>query len=143
MTSESARSGARGPSLRKPARPGTTTSGPTSTKRPAKRVRGRAGWIVAIVFAFLYALDAFQGLSNLIGLTQSFASVDVAMPGNAVFTLVGLIVVPILVYALILWGTRRLNAGSALLVFLVGFAVVAVITLDLQSLYRSIVPFVI
>ncbi|RFA08490.1 hypothetical protein B7R54_04060 [Subtercola boreus] len=142
MTSEALPPSAKSERPAKPARSAKQTRAGRA-ERPAKRVRGRAGWIVAIVFAFLYALDAFQGLSNLIGLSQSFASVDVAMPGNAVFTLVGLIVVPILVYALILWGTRRLRAGSALLVFLVGFAVVAVFTLDLQSLYRSIVPFVI
>lgn len=116
---------------------------PTGGALPAKRSRSRAGWVVAIVFAFLYALDAFQGLSNLIGLSDSFQAVGVAMPGSAVVTLIGLIAAPIVVYALVLWGTRRLRAGAALLVFLVGFAVVAVVTLDLQSLYRSIVPFII
>ena len=124
------------------AKPGRTAK-PARAAKPVRRPRGRAGWIVAIVFAFLYALAAFQGLSNLIGLTQAFADVDVAMPSNAVMTLIGLIVVPLIVYGLVLWGTRRLRAGSALLVFLVGFAVVAVFTLDLQSVYRSIVPFVI
>lgn len=110
---------------------------------PAKRVRGRGGWIVAIVFAFLFAVAAFEALSNLIGLTQSFASVDVAMPANALWALIGLIAAPFVVYAVVLWGTRRAGAGRAALVFLVGFAVVAVITLDLQSVYRGIVPFVI
>ncbi|MEA9985854.1 MULTISPECIES: hypothetical protein [Subtercola] len=110
---------------------------------PTKRVRGRAGWIVATVFAFLFAVDVFEALSNLIGLTQSFASVDVAMPANALGALIGLVAAPIVVYALILWATRRMRTGSALLVFLVGFAVAAVITLDLQSVYRGIVPFVI
>ncbi|RFA22704.1 hypothetical protein [Subtercola boreus] len=111
--------------------------------RPIKHVRGRAGWIVAVVFAFLYALAAFQGLSNFIGLTQSFSTVGVVMPGNALIALIGLIAAPILVFALVLWGTRRARTVSAVLVYLVGFAVVAVITLDLQSLYRSIVPFII
>lgn len=129
--------------------PAGAASGAASPSTPARasgtprRSRSRAGWIVAVVFAFLYALDAFQGLSNLIGLGDSFRAVDVAMPGNAVATLIGLIAAPLIVYGLVLWGTRRLGAGAAMLVFLVGFAVVAVVTLDLQSLYRSIVPFII
>ncbi|QWT25089.1 hypothetical protein KPL76_07020 [Subtercola sp. PAMC28395] len=125
---------------------GTTaaTTARSEQSAPAKRVRGRGGWIVAIVFAFLFAIAAFEALSNLIGLTQSFASsVDVAMPANALWTLIGLIAAPFVVYGLVLWGTRRVGAGRAALVFLVGFAVVAVITLDLQSLYRGIVPLVI
>ncbi|GAA0999573.1 hypothetical protein [Subtercola frigoramans] len=119
------------------------TTARSDPSAPAKRVRGRGGWIVAIVFAFLFAIAAFEALSNLIGLTQSFASVDVAMPTSALWALVGLIAAPFIVYGLVLWGTRRVGAGRAALVFLVGFAVVAVITLDLQSLYRGIVPFVI
>lgn len=119
------------------------TTAPGEQSAPAKRVRGRGGWVVAIVFAFVFAIAAFEALSNLIGLTQSFASVDVAMPANALWALIGLIASPFVVYGLVLWGTRRVNAGRAALVFLVGFAVVSVITIDLQSLYRGIVPFVI
>jgi hypothetical protein len=125
-----------------------TPSGATATgaKTPApaatpKRHRSRAGWIVAVVFAIFYAFDIFEALSNLIGVLQAYGDAGVALPTTALLTILGQIAAPIIVFVLVLWGTRRARAGSSVLVFLVGFALVAVITLDLQSMFRTIVGF--
>ncbi len=108
---------------------GETTTG--------KRRRSRAGWVVAIVFAFVYAFAVFGGLSNLIALTQQYASFGIAMPGGAIGALIGLVAAPVVIYALALWGTRRLDMVGSIIVFVVGFAFTAVVTLDLQSLYAA------
>jgi hypothetical protein len=104
---------------------------------PLKRRRSRAAWVVAVVFAFVYAFAVFGGLSNLIALTQQYASFGVAMPGGALGALIGLVAAPVVIYALALWGTRRRDVIGATIVFIVGFAFTAVVTLDLQSLYAA------
>ncbi|MCU1479475.1 MAG: hypothetical protein JWQ19_261 [Subtercola sp.] len=113
------------------------TSQPIDETPARKRRRGRAGWVVSVVFAFVYAFAVFGGLSNLIALTQQYASFGVAMPGGALGALIGLVAAPVVIYAIALWGTRRLDVVAATIVYIVGFAVTAVVTLDLQSLYAA------
>lgn len=102
-----------------------------------RRRRSRAGWSVALVFAFVYAFAVFGGLSNLIALTQQYASFGVPLPGVALGALIGLVAAPVIVYAIVLWGTRRLTVVPSIIVFIVGFAFTAVVALDLQSLYAA------
>ncbi|MEF2979341.1 hypothetical protein [Subtercola sp. YIM 133946] len=106
--------------------------------RASRPRRGTAGWVAALIFALLYAFVAFEGLSNLIGLLQSFALVDAELSAAAVAALVGLVVVPVLVFVIILWGTRRTSTLKAALVFIAGLAAVAVLTLDLQNLFQQV-----
>ncbi|GGF14582.1 hypothetical protein [Subtercola lobariae] len=119
----------------------SATPAKPEVRSTAKRRRGRAGWIVAVVFAVFYAFDIFEALSNLVGVLQAYSDAGVALPTPALLTIIGQIAAPVVVFVLALWGTRRARSGSAVLVFLVGFAVVAVITLDLQSVFRSLVGF--
>lgn len=114
------------------------TADSIDTTATGKRRRSRAGWVVAVVFAFVYAFAVFGGLSNLIGVNQNFASFGVAMPGGALAALIGLVAAPVVVYAIALWGTRRLTAIASAIIFIVGFALTAVVTLDLQSLYAAV-----
>lgn len=103
-----------------------------------KRRRGTPGWVVAIIFAIVYAFVAFEGLSNLIGLLQSFAALNAELSAGAVIALVGLVVAPLVVFAVILWLTRRFSVLAAVLMYIVGLGAVAVIALDLQNLFQQL-----
>jgi hypothetical protein len=109
----------------------------TSQPAPAKRgfrSFGKAGWTVAIVFAFLYAYHLWGGIANLIGVVSLLNAYGTA-PDAALWSLiVGYLAVPVVVYALALVVGRTLRTWERAVVFIVGFAVVSAISLSLLAL---------
>lgn len=97
------------------------------------RTFGGAGWTIAVVFAFLYAYHLWGGIANLIGVLSLLNSVGSS--GDAlIWTLVvSYLVVPIVVYAAALLVGRTLRNGERIVVFVVGFAVVSVLSLSLAA----------
>ncbi|MCS5716529.1 hypothetical protein N1027_00075 [Herbiconiux sp. CPCC 205763] len=113
---------------------GSTPPNPPTPAKPAKRgfrTFGRAGWAVAVVFAFLYAYHLWGGIANLVGVVTTFSSFGVAVSAEIWTLVIVYAVVPILVYAIALVVGRTLSNGARAVVFAVGFAVVSVVSLDI------------
>ncbi|WP_382307181.1 hypothetical protein [Herbiconiux sp. UC225_62] len=105
----------------------------TAPVKPAKRgfrTFGRAGWAVAVIFAFLYAYHLWGGIANLIAVVSTFSTFGVAVPGTIWALVIAYAVVPIVIYAAALVVGRRLSTFGRIVVFVVGFAVVALVSLD-------------
>ncbi|MFB2581194.1 hypothetical protein ACEXQD_08070 [Herbiconiux sp. P15] len=95
---------------------------------------GRSGWAVALIFAFLYAYHVWGGIANLVGVVATFSEFGAEVTGGVWALIIGYAVVPIVVYLVaLLVGRRMRNAGRAV-VFVVGFTVVSVISLDILAL---------
>lgn len=109
----------------------------TTTNAPAKRgfrTFGAAGWTVAVVFAFLYSYHLWGGIANLVGMVSIVNSYGATLDGTLWALIIGYMVVPIVVYAAALVVGRTLRTWERAVVFLVGFAVVSVISLSLLAI---------
>ncbi len=98
------------------------------------RTFGRAGWAVAVIFAFLYAYHLWGGVANLIGVVSTFSSYGVEVTANIWALVIGYAVVPVVVYAAALLVGRTLRNGERAVVFAIGFAVVSVISLGILAI---------
>jgi len=106
-------------------------------EKPAKRgfsTFGRSGWAIAVLFAFLYAYHLWGGLANLVGVVSTFSSFGVEMGGSVWTLVIAYAAVPIVVYAAALLVGRTLRNGERAVVFVVGFAVVSVISLGILAI---------
>ena len=118
----------------------SSASGPGSTPAAGEKAKrgfsnfGRSGWAVALIFAFLYAYHLWGGIANLVGVVATFSEFGAEVTGGVWALIIAYAVVPIIVYLVALLVGRRLrNAGRAV-VFVVGFTVVSVISLDILAL---------
>ena len=106
--------------------------------------RGKNAWLrvaIAILFGLFYAYDLFEAISNTFGVTAQIASYNdtaasfgldpVAVPWVVLVT--GLLLPPV-VYAGAYFIGRRWPVARLALVFLVGLALVAALTLSLTAL---------
>jgi hypothetical protein len=104
---------------------------------PAKRgfgTFGRSGWAVALIFAFVYAYHVWGGIANLVGVVTTFSEYGAELTGGVWALIIAYAVVPIVVYIAALLVGRRLRNVGRIVVFLVGFTVVSVISLDILAL---------
>ena len=109
----------------------------TTVETPKKRgftSFGRSGWAVALVFAFVYAYHLWGGIANLVGVVTTFSEFGAPVTGGVWALIIAYAVVPVIVYVAALVVGRRLRNVGRIVVFLVGFTVVAVISLDILAL---------
>jgi hypothetical protein len=102
----------------------------------APAARSRSGWptiAVAILFGIFYAYDLWEAISNAVSLPQAFTLYGFDGSDVPWALLVIGIVLPPLVYAVAFGLGRRRNALGTTVVFAVGLAVVAVLSLDLVA----------
>lgn len=118
--------------------PAVNEQQPTAEVQPKRSVRGRLGWAAAIIAAFFFAADLFEGLANLVAIGGS--PVATILPPLAWLVLVLLVLAPLLIYGAVLWFTRLMRAGSSALIFCVALAFSATVALSLQSLFRVVFP---
>jgi len=102
--------------------------------------RTRLGWqalTVAIAFGLLYAYDLWEAVNNAIELPRQYAALEVlgVAVGEVPWTLIiANMLVPVGVYLLALvTGLRRALFGKVVL-FTLGLALVAVLTLDIIAI---------
>ncbi|GAA2241681.1 hypothetical protein N1031_15010 [Herbiconiux moechotypicola] len=108
-----------------------------SAPAPAKRgfrTFGRSGWAIAVVAAFFYSYHLWGGIANLVGVVAAFAGLGVELSAEIWALVIGYAVAPLVVYVAALLVGRTLSNLARILVFAVGFTVVAVISLDLVAL---------
>ncbi|MCU1635824.1 MAG: hypothetical protein JWQ68_1063 [Cryobacterium sp.] len=86
---------------------------------------------VAIIFGLLYAYDAWEAVGNLVGLNVAAGALGTSLSGFGWSVLLGGILLPLVVYVLALWIGRNLSAGPQALVLLVGWCLIAVLSLDM------------
>ena len=108
--------------------------------REAKR--GRYGWlslVVAALFGLFYAYDLWEALGNLFNLPVAYDALGIGdrVPWLLLWTGV---LVPPLAFAVAVFLGRRRNVFGKALIFLVGLAVVAGLTLAILALGDSLLP---
>ncbi len=108
--------------------------------REAKR--GRYGWlslVVAALFGLFYAYDVWEALGNLFNLPTAYNALGLGDRIPWALLWVGVLVPP-LVFAVAVFVGRRNNVFGKALIFLVGLAVVAALTLGMLALADSLLP---
>lgn len=96
--------------------------------------RGRYGWlslVVAGLFGLFYAYDLWEAIGNVFLVNIFYTQLELTVPWAI---LIANLVVPPAVFVLAFALGRRHHVGGRALLFLAGLAIVAVLTLDLQSL---------
>lgn len=113
--------------------PGTPDEASVDADRP-----GGPFWlriVIAVVFALLYAYDAWEAVGNLVGLNLQAQSLDTRLSGFGWTVLIGGIVLPVLVYGVAFWLGRKRSAGILALLLLAGLALDAALSLDMYVLF--------
>ena len=101
----------------------------------AETRRGRYGWLslaVAVLFGLLYAYDVWEAVGNLLGIPFLYTAVGLE-PVPWWVLIVGVLLPPA-VYVLVFWIGRRHSVGGKALLFLLGLAVVAALSLGVIAL---------
>jgi hypothetical protein len=116
-----------------------TSNETTRADAPAEK-RARLGWVaatVAIAFGLLYAYDLWEAVNSAIELPRQYAEIEkLGIPvGEVPWTLivVNMLVPPVVYVAAFVLGRRR-NAFARAVLFAVGLALVAVLSLDIIAL---------
>lgn len=128
--------------MTRPARSGDPVDAAGGTAAPVTRQRpGWVFWVVVAVFALLYAQDLFQAVTDAFGVPADLQALNTLraeadLPPLPVpwLPIIVNLVLPVAGFAVaFLMGWRR-SPLIALLVFAVGLAIVAALTLDMYLL---------
>ena len=104
--------------------------------------RGRYGWlslVVAALFGLFYAYDLWEALGNLFNLPVANDALGIGDRVPWWLLWIGVLVPP-LAFGVAVFVGRRLNVFGKALIFLVGLAVVAGLTLAILALGDSLLP---
>lgn len=110
----------------------------TDTQEKPRPRYGRIGLAVAAVFGLFYAYDLWEAVSNFFELPAVYE--QFGLDGSAVpwwVLILGLAIPPLVFVGAFLLGRRQSLAGQAL-IFLVGLAVVAGLSLGMISLVSAL-----
>ena len=108
--------------------------------REAKR--GRYGWlslVVAALFGLFYAYDIWEALGNLFNLPVAYDALGIGDRVPWWLLWVGVLVPPVAFGIAVFLGRRR-NVFAKALIFLVGLAVVAALTLGILGVGDALLP---
>jgi hypothetical protein len=88
-------------------------------------------------FALLYAWDVWEALGNLVGLGPFYEAMGIGQSMPWVLLWLG-VALPVLVYLLAWWwGTKSSTLLDRVVIFLLGWAVVAAVTLTMASVEQA------
>jgi hypothetical protein len=111
--------------------------GETSRTKPKY---GWPSWTVAAIFGLFYAYDLWEAVSNFVELPAAYESMGLDTAGLPWAVLwIGLLVPPIIFVLAFLVG-RRENIGERAIIFVVGLAVVAGLSLSVVALEQLLRP---
>ena len=106
----------------------------------ASATRARLGWLsltIAIVFGLLYAYDLWEAINNAVELPKQYAALETlgVEVGEVPWTLiVANILIPPAIYLLAFVTGLRRNPFGKVVLFTLGLALVAVLTLDIIAI---------
>lgn len=104
--------------------------------------RGRYGWlslVVAALFGLFYAYDVWEAIGNLFGVPAEYSALGIGDRTPWWLLWLGVAIPPV-VFALAIVIGRRRNVFGRALIFLVGLAVVAGLTLAVIALGTALFP---
>ena len=120
-----------------PADAGAEASADTADAAHAAR-SAKPLWLavtIAVLFGVLYAYDVWEAVGNLVGLNVQASTLGISLTGLGVTLLVVALVVPFVVFGLAFWLGRHRGPLQQVVLFLVGYALVQALTLDLTALF--------
>lgn len=119
------------------------------TDDAVKAKHGRYGWlsiVVATLFGLFYAYDLWEAVSNIVELPSAYESAGLHTDAIPWWVLIIGLVIPPVVFGIAVGIGRRQNVGAKAVIFLVGLAVVAGLSLGdiaLEQVLRPSVPVVV
>lgn len=91
--------------------------------------------VIAAVTGLFYAYDVWEAVGNLVGLNLYANSLGVGLTAYGVVVLIIGVVLPFLVYGIAFWLGRRRGPLGQLALFVVGYALVQVLSADVAVLF--------
>ncbi len=108
--------------------------------------RGRYGWlslVVAFVFALLYAYDLWEAVGNMIQLPAVYDAFGYGSENVPWWLLWIGVAIPVIVFAIAFIAGRRRSVFAKALIFFVGLAVVAGLSLGVLALEEILRPVIV
>ncbi|WP_298119654.1 hypothetical protein [uncultured Aurantimicrobium sp.] len=96
-----------------------------------KLKRSVGAWIIAAVFALLFAYDVWEGIGNFIGVMSQSLSLGIGLSAFGWFAVILGIIAPVVLFFGALWLTRKLSLAPSVVIYVVALTVSAVIGVDL------------
>jgi hypothetical protein len=96
-----------------------------------KMTRSVGAWIIAAVFALLFAYDVWEGIGNFIGVMSQSLSLGIGLSAFGWFAVILGIIAPAVLFFGALWLTRTKSLAPALVIYIVALSISAVIGVDL------------
>jgi len=107
--------------------------------------RGRYGWlslVVAALFGLFFAYDLWEAVSNLVALPSVYDAVGIGSENVPWWLLWSGVIIPILIFVLAFVLGRRQNVFAKALIFLLGLAVVAGLSMGVLAAEEVLRPIV-
>jgi hypothetical protein len=96
-----------------------------------KLTRSVGAWILAAVFALLFAYDAWEGIGNFVGVMSQSLTLGIALSTFGWFAVIFGIIAPVVLFFGALWVTRKQSLAPALVIYIVALSISAVVGVDL------------
>lgn len=96
-----------------------------------KMTRSVGAWIIAAVFALLFAYDVWEGIGNFIGVMSQSLSLGIGLSVFGWFAVIFGIIAPAVLFFGALWLTRTKSLAPTLVIYIVALSISAVIGVDL------------
>ena len=96
-----------------------------------KSQRGVFSWILIGLFALLFAYDVWEAVGNFVGIQSQALTLGLGISVFGWIVLLAAMVLPVIIFVLALLWSRKMNMGRMFLVFVIGFAVSSVLSLDI------------
>ena len=95
------------------------------------QTRSAGAWILAAVFALLFAYDVWEGIGNFVGVMTQSLSLGIGLSAFGWFAVVFGILAPLVIFFVALWVTRKRPLLPAFVIYVVALSISAVIGVDL------------
>ena len=95
------------------------------------QTRSVGAWILAAVFALLFAYDVWEGIGNFVGVMAQSLSLGISLSAFGWFAVVFGILAPLVIFFAALWVTRKRSLLPAFVIYVVALSISAVIGVDL------------
>ena len=91
---------------------------------------------IAVLFGVLYAFDVWEAVRDLVGMSMLVGDLGVSFAGIGIGILIAALLVPLIVFGIAFWLGRRRGPLAQIVLFLVGYALVQALTLDLSAIFE-------
>lgn len=113
-----------------------TTGAATTTPQPRSATPLWLAVTIAVLFGVLYAFDVWEAVRDLVGMTMLVGDLGVSFAGIGIGILIAALLVPLIVFGIAFWLGRRRGPLAQVVLFLVGYALVQALTLDLAAIFE-------